>query len=581
MMPHLLACTVFGLAASAAALALRAQRAAWRHAILLAALLRFALPTEWLTRAGAAMAPVVRIARPVSEDLGWLLTGSRLTSAGGVMPSRANLQWWCWIAGIMVVLAASACRSFVRIPAVRMPDALEMEVFQRAGGAGVELRIVAAGLAPGAWGWWKPRVILPDGLSATLTVAELEAVLLHELAHVRRRDNLIAAVARAVVAVFWFHPLVWWLDRRMLAERETACDEMVLVLGTRAEDYIAGIWKVCRMSFEGAAGYAGVTGSNLANRMEHIMTMNLSRRGSKIARGLLCALIMCVALVPMAGGYLRAQQTPPQEKPRQADDPASVRELMEQVESLVNQGQTDRAIETLQLESAKNPSRMDLKLALGNTAVRTGRYDLAIATFHGVLAGLDKDSPKTGDLYLRLGETYRRKGDADAALANLRRATEVMPDNPVAMTTLALVLESAGKTTDAIREYRAILERTADNGPALNNLAYLLSQNGGDLDEALALAQRAHDVLPQSEEVTDTLGWIYLKKNLPDQAIAAFNQAVQSKPASASFRYHLGMALAQKGDTFAAAQQLKAALERNPSPEDAEKIRRLLERIGH
>jgi beta-lactamase regulating signal transducer with metallopeptidase domain len=84
-----------------------------------------------------------------------------------------------------------------------------------------------------------------------LEEAELESVLAHEVAHVGRRDNLVAALAHAIVSVFWFHPLVWWIERRMLAERETACDEFVLARGMRAEDYVAGISKVCCIAFAG------------------------------------------------------------------------------------------------------------------------------------------------------------------------------------------------------------------------------------------------------------------------------------------------------------------------------------------
>ena len=67
----------------------------------------------------------------------------------------------------------------------------------------------------------------------------------HEVCHVRRRDNLTAALHMLVEAAFWFHPLVWWLGARLVAERERACDEAVLRLGRRPEAYAEGILKVC------------------------------------------------------------------------------------------------------------------------------------------------------------------------------------------------------------------------------------------------------------------------------------------------------------------------------------------------
>ena len=257
MIAHLAACTVSAVVAVAAVLALRGQRAAWRHAILFLALARFSVPTEWLSGLGAKLVRVAPAAPQIQRaagDLREFLTGpgfeSRPTPASprpGGFPYRG-----IWIAGVVVCAGLWARRAWRPIPVVRAASAYEQEVFVRAtSGVKAELRIVAADLVPGAAGMWRSCILLPDGLSVQLCEMELEAVLAHEAAHVRRRDNLTAAVSRAVVSAFWFHPLVWWIERRMLAEREAACDEMVLARGTRAEDYAVGILKVCRMAFAG------------------------------------------------------------------------------------------------------------------------------------------------------------------------------------------------------------------------------------------------------------------------------------------------------------------------------------------
>ena len=101
-----------------------------------------------------------------------------------------------------------------------------------------------------------------------LTPDQLEAVFAHELCHVRRRDNLTAALHMIVEAVFWFHPLVWWLGARMVDERERACDEDVLRLGGEPQVYAESVLKVCEFYLESpVACVAGVTGSNLQKRM--------------------------------------------------------------------------------------------------------------------------------------------------------------------------------------------------------------------------------------------------------------------------------------------------------------------------
>jgi bla regulator protein BlaR1 len=84
------------------------------------------------------------------------------------------------------------------------------------------------------FGILRPVLLWPAGISERLVDAQLEAILAHEMSHVRRRDNLAAALHMLVEAVFWFHPLVWWIGARLVEERETACDHEVLRLRERA-----------------------------------------------------------------------------------------------------------------------------------------------------------------------------------------------------------------------------------------------------------------------------------------------------------------------------------------------------------
>jgi len=87
-------------------------------------------------------------------------------------------------------------------------------------------------------------------------------------------------------------------------------------------------------------------------------------------------------------------------------------------------------------------------------------------------------------------------------------------------------------------------------------------------------------LLPNLNEVSDTLGWIYLKKNLTDNAIDIFKDLVSKVPAQAVFRYHLGMAYSQKGDKTRALKELQDALKYNPTKDDRDKIQQLITRLG-
>ena len=128
--------------------------------------------------------------------------------------------------------------------------------------------------------------------------------------------------------------------------------------------------------------------------------------------------------------------------------------------------------------------------------------------------------------------------------------------------------------------YEATLKLDPNNVVALNNLAFLIAENGGDLNDALTKAQHAKQLLPNLSEISDTLGWIYLKKNLYDSAIDIFKELVSKQPGQSTFHYHLGMALSQKGDRSRALEQLKDALKYNPPKDEKDKIQQLINRLG-
>jgi tetratricopeptide (TPR) repeat protein len=261
-------------------------------------------------------------------------------------------------------------------------------------------------------------------------------------------------------------------------------------------------------------------------------------------------------------------------------NPASTRGLMGIVETDMAQNKADAALALLQTESAKEPNKLDLKVAIGNTAVRAGKYDMAIQAYNGVLDSLDKNAKQRGDIYLRLGETYRRKGDPNDAIVALKKAREILPDNVVVLSTLALVLDNNGRWEEAKQVYDASLRIKTDDPVVLNNDAFIMAEHGGDLDQALSMAVKAKQLLPNLSEVSDTLGWIYLKKQMSQQAVDIFKELVQKDPQASTYRYHLAMAFKQKGDWPHAAEEAQTALKYNPAPAEKQKIQYLLTQIG-
>jgi tetratricopeptide (TPR) repeat protein len=147
------------------------------------------------------------------------------------------------------------------------------------------------------------------------------------------------------------------------------------------------------------------------------------------------------------------------------------------------------------------------------------------------------------------------------------------------LSTLAIVLDAAARWNEAKQVYDATIKMDPTNGVALNNVAFLMAEHGGDLDQALTYAQKAKQLLPNLTEVSDTLGWIYLKKNLSDNAIDIFRDLVKQQPNASTYRYHLAMALYQKGDKPDAIQELQSALKYNPAPLERQKIQEYLGRM--
>jgi bla regulator protein BlaR1 len=166
----------------------------------------------------------------------------------------------------------------------------------------------SANLEPGIFGIFRQVLWLPAGIADRLSDAELEAIVAHELCHARRRDNLAAAIHMIIEAVFWFHPLVWWLGGRLTEERERACDEEVLRIGANPQAYAEGILRVCEFYVASPAPCAaGVTGGELKRRIEAIMKNRGSLRLSFGKKLLMAAAGALVASAPFIAGLAKAQ----------------------------------------------------------------------------------------------------------------------------------------------------------------------------------------------------------------------------------------------------------------------------------
>ncbi len=272
MTSHLWESTLFAGVVALLTLVFRKNAARVRHWLWLAASVKFLIPFSLLVGLGGHFG--IRTAAP--SQVTYVMEGvpQQLTPPEVRLASRpsSSIDWIgpVWIGGCVVVLLLWSVRWWRVRSAVRVASLIRMDV-------GVEVRSSPAMLEPGVFGIWRPALLLPEGITGRLTAEQLDAIVAHELCHVRRRDNLMAAIHMVVEALFWFHPLVWWIGARMVEERERACDEEVLRSGKEPEVYAEGILKVCRFYIESPIEcVAGVTGSDLKRRIEEIMTRSIA-----------------------------------------------------------------------------------------------------------------------------------------------------------------------------------------------------------------------------------------------------------------------------------------------------------------
>jgi bla regulator protein blaR1 len=321
---HLWQSTIVALAAGLLTLALRKNQARIRYWIWLAASLKFVIPfaplvaigkeLSWFRSSAQAQTGLYFTIEQIGQPFASPVSGASSVPIHAATPSSLfpAALLLVWLAGVLAVVAIWCLRwrriSVAIRESTRMREGDELETLrriERAAGLPTQLAILSSPttLEPGIFGVFRPVLLWPKGISGHLTADHLEAVLAHELCHVRRRDNLAAAIHMIVEATFWFYPLVWWVGARLLDERERACDEQVLEFGSRREIYAESILKVCEFCVGSPlACVAGVTGSDLKKRMVYIMSEHIGRKLDFSRKLLITTAAVLAIAIPIAFG---------------------------------------------------------------------------------------------------------------------------------------------------------------------------------------------------------------------------------------------------------------------------------------
>jgi beta-lactamase regulating signal transducer with metallopeptidase domain len=304
LIDHLWQSTLFGAAIWSITLALRANSAAVRHWLWLLASLKFLVPFSALYLAGAAaglFTPVeaqptlfgaaVQVATPVISPS--LSLNAPSPDPSSLLPSLAGA--WALVA---LVLGARWLRNW------RAANLISRAA-RPAPGALPDARVTDAEVEPAVARVLNPVVLLPSALLGRLSETQLDAVMAHEREHIARHDNLKAHLHSLVEALFWFHPLVWFISRQLMEERERACDESVLERGHDPGEYAAGILAVCRhcASAHRRHAVAAIAG-DLTTRIRHILGNQPPLALGFTKAFLLSACTLAVGTIPFAAGAM-------------------------------------------------------------------------------------------------------------------------------------------------------------------------------------------------------------------------------------------------------------------------------------
>jgi TonB family protein len=325
MANHLWQSTLFAILAAVLTLALRKNQARVRHHLWLAASLKFLVPFSLLMNLGSYLARlngstesepifyfvVQKASQPFNQA-----PGSRAWLAAYLVRWLPGMAGFLWLAGFVTVISLWWLRwrrvAATMRDAVPKSDGREVEALRRVERAAGMRRPLAfwssqSSLEPGVFGIVRPLLLWPAEISKHLEDTHLEAILAHEVQHVRRRDNLAAAMHMMVAAIFWFHPLVWWLGARLVEERERACDEEVLLLGNPPQIYAESILKTCEFCVESPLTcVSGVTGADLKQRIVRIMTQRSADKLSVGRKFLLAGIALGSLTGPVIVGLVTA-----------------------------------------------------------------------------------------------------------------------------------------------------------------------------------------------------------------------------------------------------------------------------------
>jgi beta-lactamase regulating signal transducer with metallopeptidase domain len=313
---HLWQATIFFVIAFLAALLLRRGSARARYLVWLAASIKFAVPSAFLLLAlsgvGIQVRSIFEFSRKTAPSLDYLapvvspvdMTTAYLVSEAAQLPQSSSelgtaetglnplvmILVGGWLSGTIWfavrwlrrrrALAATISAGHILFSGRERESLTKMTTWLGIT-RHIDLVVTPEVKEPGVWGVWRPIVLWPQSISSQLSDDEMDTLMMHEMAHVLRRDNLVSNLNMLLCCLFWFNPVVWLIDAWLLKEREEACDETVLRWSDAGEIYASSIRKIYRFCLSSkVSGWSAAGGAKLKQRLERIASNDADHRFS-------------------------------------------------------------------------------------------------------------------------------------------------------------------------------------------------------------------------------------------------------------------------------------------------------------
>jgi tetratricopeptide (TPR) repeat protein len=245
--------------------------------------------------------------------------------------------------------------------------------------------------------------------------------------------------------------------------------------------------------------------------------------------------------------------------------------------TMVRQGNRKGAMERVERHFPKTKLQAEVLQLLGQLSLDAKEFDAGIDYLRRAI-GL---KPDLMPAYFLIGSAYIAQNKTDEAVREYENVIKRNPRNAAAHTILGVLKDQKQQYGKANEHYEMALKINPDFVPAANNLAWNYAVHSGNLDLALPLAQKARELSPGNPQILDTLGWIYYKKGLFDNAVTLLKDSSEKlQNAEPIVLYHLGAAYQKGGRRSEAREALTKALALNKDFPGADEARRFLADSG-